>query len=273
MNKTGIEWCDATWNPVTGCQHDCPYCYAERQAKRFGGYDLNGVRKHEPVHPSVMELRDPLHIVRKNGRQQVAPFPYDFAPTLHRYRLEEPAKVKTPKRVFVGSMCDLFGKWVPDEWIQAVFAACERAPQHQYLFLTKNPGRYLELYRAKAFPYKENYWFGTTCTTPDAEFTWMKDVPYHSFVSVEPIMAGGWDAPGPEKWPEWVIVGAETGSRKDKVVPEKEWVMDLARHCKASGVPVFFKDSLIPLFSDKPGARIHADCRQFPEGLRMEGGS
>lgn len=39
MLKTKIEWCDSTWNPVTGCRHECPYCYARRIAERFSGYD------------------------------------------------------------------------------------------------------------------------------------------------------------------------------------------------------------------------------------------
>lgn len=36
MNKTKIEWCDFSWNPITGCLHGCPYCYARRIAIRFG---------------------------------------------------------------------------------------------------------------------------------------------------------------------------------------------------------------------------------------------
>lgn len=35
MNKTKIEWCDSTWNPVTGCLHNCEYCYARKIAERF----------------------------------------------------------------------------------------------------------------------------------------------------------------------------------------------------------------------------------------------
>lgn len=38
MNKSKIEWCDYTWNPVTGCFHKCEYCYARKQAKRFEGF-------------------------------------------------------------------------------------------------------------------------------------------------------------------------------------------------------------------------------------------
>lgn len=37
MDKTKIEWCDSTWNPVTGCLHGCEYCYARQIAERFRG--------------------------------------------------------------------------------------------------------------------------------------------------------------------------------------------------------------------------------------------
>ena len=44
MQKSNIEWCDSTWNPVTGCKHGCEYCYARRIAARFGGYDSSDGR-------------------------------------------------------------------------------------------------------------------------------------------------------------------------------------------------------------------------------------
>lgn len=32
MEKSKIEWTDSTYNPVTGCYNNCPYCYAHRIA-------------------------------------------------------------------------------------------------------------------------------------------------------------------------------------------------------------------------------------------------
>ena len=95
MQKTKIEWCDMTWNPVTGCKLGCPYCYAAKLARRFGK---------------------------------------SFEPEFHSERLAQPAQIKKPQNIFVCSMADLFGEWVPDEWIKAVFDACAAAPQHRYLF-------------------------------------------------------------------------------------------------------------------------------------------
>ena len=129
MNKTKIEWCDSTWNPVTGCLHGCEYYYARRIAERFGGCD-------NPI--DSRELLQPMTITRRNGKAVDAPFPFGFEPTLHRYRLDEPYQ-RRGLNIFVCSMADLFGEWVPDEWIEEVMNACLLSPQHRYLFLTKNP--------------------------------------------------------------------------------------------------------------------------------------
>lgn len=102
MNRTKIEWTDFTWNPVTGCLHGCPYCYARAVSKRFGR---------------------------------------SFAPQLHSNRLGAPAARKKPAIIFVGSMADLFGDWVDSVWIRAVLEVVRRCPQHTFQFLTKNPER------------------------------------------------------------------------------------------------------------------------------------
>ena len=123
--KTKIDWCDSSWNPVTGCQHDCEYCYARSLANRYGGFDHD--EDKNPVGNQfvigVQELDKPKHIMRKNGLHK-APYPWFFLPTLHRYRLDQPSKWSEPRTIFVCSMADLFGKWVPDEWIEAVINAC-----------------------------------------------------------------------------------------------------------------------------------------------------
>jgi protein gp37 len=76
MNKTSIEWCDFTWNPVVGCKHGCPYCYAKKINDRFKF------------------------------------IPEWTAPRLFPDRLSEPSMLKKRSRIFVGSMCDLFGDWI-----------------------------------------------------------------------------------------------------------------------------------------------------------------
>lgn len=107
MNKTKIEWCDRSWNPVTGCKGDCEYCYARRISMRF--------------HRS-------------------------FEPQFHKERINEPYKLKEPARIFTVSMGDLFGDWVPESWINEVLEVIDFCPQHDFMILTKNPKRLAEFY-------------------------------------------------------------------------------------------------------------------------------
>ncbi|MBU5489400.1 DUF5131 family protein [Butyricicoccus intestinisimiae] len=177
-------------------------------------------------------------------------YPYGFVPTFHRYRLTEYEK-KKGRTIFVCSMADLFGSWVPDEWIEEVFAACERALQHTYLFLTKNPKRYLTLALAGKLPAKANMWYGTTATTPDENFFW--GGAWHTFVSIEPILRDYSGEIGKmcDTFAQWVIIGAETGNRKDKVVPEKSWLDEIVKTCIESNITVFMKDSLVPIVGEE----------------------
>ena len=153
---------------------------------------------------------------------------------------------------------DLFGYWVPDEWIQEVFEACAKAPQHRYLFLTKNPNRYNEL-AAKGMLTQE-HWYGYTATSQKMLWTFHhadECLVKNLFVSIEPILAPmqpGFFSHVPA---DWVIVGAETGNRKAKVAPRKEWIDEIAEECKRCRTPIFMKESLRGLMG--------ADFRQeFP---------
>lgn len=248
MNKTKIDWCDSTWNPVTGCFHGCEYCYARGIAKRFGG--ASETHHNETVGEEcqwMTEAEGKIHVLDDPiydydyGRK--APYPYEFDPTFHKYRLNE-YQNKKGRNIFVCSMADLFGKWVPDEWIEEVFDACKRAPQHNYLFLTKNPGRYIELEKERKLPFAHNFWFGTSVTKVTDKYTWFMEKKFHWFLSVEPMLEGlGEMAEGAPK-PEWLIIGAETGNRKNKVVPKKEWLEKLVSECGKYGIPVFMKSSL-----------------------------
>ena len=233
---TKIDWCDASWNPVTGCNHDCPYCYARGIAKRFGAHFTYFPRRIH-VQETPMKLND-----------RVQPYPHDFEPTIHRYKLEEPQHWKKPKTIFVCSMADLFGDWVPDEWIKAVFDACKEAPWHRYLFLTKNPKRYIELAKRDMLP--PEHWYGYSATDKDMlwHFKHAEECPcINLFVSIEPILAPmnpGFCSHVPA---DWVIIGAETGVRKEKVIPKKKWIDDIAMECEYSGRPIFMKESLRPI--------------------------
>lgn len=269
MDKTKIEWCDSTWNPVTGCLHGCEYCYARGIAERFAGCDTGStygeyhqstwkrVNSDSPLSEAIFEVDTkcpPINIRFDTEKQKevhrIAPYPWGFQPTLRRDRLADYEK-KTGRTIFVCSMADLFGSWVPDSWIEEVFAACEKAPQHRYLLLTKNPQRYIDLALAGKLPAKDNMWYGTTATTPDEQFFW--GGAWHTFVSIEPILR---DYSGEiqkmcDTFAQWVIVGAETGKRKGKVIPEKSWIDAITKTCIESSITLFMKDSLIPIIGEE----------------------
>lgn len=253
MNATDIEWCDVTWNPMTGCKRGCPYCYAKGIAKRFGGWTPDGeecktTRDLFPADPQILYV--PLSLKRKNGKVVNAPYPFAFKPTFHYYRLDDPARTKYGKNIFVCSMADLFGPWVPTEWIAEVFKSCMMAPQHRYLFLTKYPERYLELDAAGALPCQENFWYGSTAANPETD-QMVYSERFNTFVSIEPLLGPfGTPATGALDLIDWFIVGAETGNRKGKVVPEKAWVKEIVDYCDVAGKPVFMKDSLIPIVDE-----------------------
>lgn len=245
MEKSKIDWTESTWNPISGCLHGCEYCYARNIAHRFSGGGENW------TNDKIIVLDEKVY---GEEEEKAIPYPYGFIPTFHRYRLNDYIG-KQGRNIFVCSMADLFGSWVPDEWIKEVFAACEKAPQHNYLFLTKNPARYVELINNTDFfvKTKGNMWFGYSYTGKESKQWWNPN--YNIFASVEPILE-------PIEVPrcKWLIVGAETGRRKDKIIPKREWIEHLVYYCGKWGTPLFMKSSLADIWGEPL-------IQEFPEGL------
>ncbi len=192
MNKTKIEWTDYTWNPITGCLHGCPYCYARKIAERF---------------PKA--------------------FPNGFAPSFHISRLYEPARLKKPANIFTVSMGDMFGDWVPKIWIDLIFEQMKQCPQHTFQILTKNPGRINVVVSGDMFA--PNIWLGTSVEKYgiDNRIGELQKVPrFHKFVSFEPLQGSIMsDLSGIE----WVIIGAQTNPTK---FPSSETVQSVLYHAK-----------------------------------------
>lgn len=246
MNKSKIDWCDFSWNPVTGCRRGCGYCYAKKQALRFAGDPRVNVtdpqiKAEDGPCGRIYTLAQPF----KNARGKTIPHPAGFEPTLHEYRLADVKRKKKPASIFVCSMADLFGPWVPDEWIEKVFEACKAAPWHHYMFLTKYPERYAALANAGKLPKVTecpNFWYGSTVTKPgDRAFT--HAVTFHTFLSIEPISAHLDAGLGSFGGVRWVIVGAETGNRKGKIAPERAWIENILDAAAITSAPVLLKDS------------------------------
>jgi protein gp37 len=275
MNKTKIEWATMTWNPVTGCLHNCPYCYARKIARRFagGGYGMEGgmfISKYkEGVFTPPYELSEPQLCKTKDKWYRDAPYPFGFAPTFHRYRLNDPQYTKEPQNVFVCSMADLFGEWVPFDWIKRVFEACEKAPQHNYLFLTKNPERYYEVitsYEEGDIEYwgeedeRPTFFMGASVTNNEqldkayhSAADWLSIEPLHEEINTEEYwQSEANDSGGYREWARWlwVVIGAETGNRKGKIILERKWIENIVNSCREHNVPVFMKDSLAKIWGE-----------------------
>lgn len=297
MNKTKIDWCDSTWNPVTGCLHGCEYCYARGIAQRFSGVKIGN------FNGNICELDEPY---RRSLDGKINPYPYEFMPTFHRYRLNDYIG-KKGRNIFVCSMGDLFGKWVPDDWKIEVLDDCKKSPQHNYIFLTKDPIGYC-IWPTKKYPkfretevYTDNMWLGVTYTGKErleghyqeweignGLTTWSNfwylwrmseailPTRAHKFMSIEPLSCDICEVEderesgkllehfllpnGYKSFFEWIIVGAETGRRKNKVVPKREWIEKLLKLCRKAEVPIFMKSSLSEIWREPL-------IQEFPEGL------
>ena len=279
MNNTRIDWCDSTWNPVTGCKGGCDYCYARSIANRFGGWTTGGVKTTQNFFSDPPVLDSPLLLERKSGKAVKAPYPFSFTPTFHRYRLEEPLKKRKGQNIFVGSMADLFGRWVPTKWIVEVLDICREAPQHNYLFLTKFPERYVELDHLALLPHEENFWYGATITNAKqmkraADSIGQLRQEVRSFFSMEPLMedvarSEAWEMAYNGAYANWIIIGAMTGPGSESQQPCREWVERIVDDVKNElspfyPIPVFMKGNLRKVW----GRDL---IQEFPEKLEAQG--
>lgn len=218
-----IDWAKWSWNPVTGCLHDCTYCYARDIANRF--------------------------------------YPEKFKPTFRPERLSAPQNTKIPNsrknepgihNVFTVSMGDLFGDWVPQEWIEAVLKVVRESPQWNFLFLTKNPKRYVGI----DFP--DNAWVGTTvdiqARVSSAEEAFKQVKARVKFLSIEPFL---------EKLVfrslkmfDWIIVGGRSKSTKlPAMQPKWKWVEELLSQAREADCKVYFKPNLEVRPKEYPGGQ------------------
>ena len=209
---SAIEWTDATWNPLRGCTKvspGCKHCYAETLAERF-----RGVRGH--------------------------PFEHGFDLRLVPEALELPLRWRTPRRIFVNSMSDLFHEDVPEPYIARVFdVMCRAGHQAAFQVLTKRSARLRSL--APQLPWPGNVWIGVSVesesyTSRIDDLVTVRDAAVR-FLSVEPLLG---PIPAlPLDGIDWVIVGGESGPRARPMDPR--WVLDLRDQCARAGVPFFFK--------------------------------
>lgn len=237
--NNSIEWTDYTHNPISGCKHGCAWIMPNGQTANCYAEDV------------------------ANGLASAA-YPDGFeAHYWHPDRLNEPLGVKESSRIFVGSMADVFGWWVPAEQIRQVLAVCKKADWHQHQFLTKNPRRVLEF--RDEIP--ENCWIGAS-TPPD--IFWNKPLSRHKqeamllstlevfdrlpwdcikWLSAEPL---SWDITEVlERYAaqnhgvpiRWIVIGAASNG-KEKYPPKDEHIQRLVDFCKRQSIMVFYKGNM-----------------------------
>lgn len=132
--NTGIEWCDNTWNPVSGCTRvsaGCDSCYAVPMTHRL---EKMGAAKYAG-----------LTVLNKAGDRH-----FNGVVRTHEEALTIPLKWKKPRRIFVNSMADLFHDGVPFEFVDRVFAVMALCPQHTFIILTKRPERMAEYFETRS---------------------------------------------------------------------------------------------------------------------------
>lgn len=205
-----IEWTDATWNPVTGCNKvspGCKHCYAERLSKRL---KATGMAKYS------------------NG----------FVVTLHPDTLEIPLRWRKPRSIFVNSMSDLFHVDVPESFIRDVFDVMERADWHRYQVLTKRAERVAEL--SDGLPWPSQVWMGVSVESQDyvRRIDLLRETDAQvKFLSLEPLLGplphlnlDGIDS---------VIAGGESGPGARPMQPD--WAREIRDQCVDAGVAFHFK--------------------------------
>jgi protein gp37 len=183
-DNSAIEWTEATWNPVTGCDQvspGCAHCYAKTFAERW-----RGISDH--------------------------PYEQGFDLRLWPQRLEQPLKWTRPRMIFVNSMSDLFHEDVPLGYIEQVFDVMGRAEHHTFQILTKRHARLAAL--ASALAWHPNVWIGVSIENRRfvhrADYLRRVDAAIR-FISAEPLLGplDGLDLSGID----WLIAGGESGPK------------------------------------------------------------
>jgi protein gp37 len=246
---SAIEWTEATWNVVTGCDRisvGCDHCYALTLAKRLKAM---GSAKYQTD-------GDP----RTSGP--------GFAVTTHPDTLREPLSWVKPRTVFVNSMSDLFHARVPREFIGRVWDVMSRTPQHTYQILTKRPERMRRVLGTLPDGLWDlplpNVWLGTSIEDNRrvGRADYLRETPaVVRFISAEPLLGPlpSLDLTGID----WLIIGGESGPGARLM--RLEWAYDLIAQARAAGTAVFVKQ----LGTVWAGAGKGGDWAWWPEDLRI----
>jgi protein gp37 len=221
---TGIEWTDATWNPVAGCtaiSPGCTNCYAARMAGRLV---LMGAEKYRGT-------------VRRSGRRSV----WTGRLSVDESAIEAPLGWRRPRRIFVNSMSDLFHEEVPFGALLRIWSVMAEARWHTFQVLTKRPERMRAYLAGRELAPLSNVWLGTSVENaaylPRLDDLRATPTPTVRFVSFEPLL--GSVATADLSGIDWAIVGGESGPGARPM--RRLWVEEIRAGCARSGTAFFFK--------------------------------
>ena len=221
---TGIEWTDATWNPVAGCtaiSPGCTNCYAARMAGRLV---LMGTEKYAGT-------------VRRSGRRSV----WTGRLAVDEVAIEAPLGWRRPRRIFVNSMSDLFHEDVPFRALQRIWSVMAEARWHTFQVLTKRPERMRAFIKEGQLAPLPNVWLGTSVENADylprLDELRATSTPSVRFVSFEPLL--GSVSAANLRGIAWAIVGGESGPGARPM--HRHWVEEIRTACTRSGTAFFFK--------------------------------
>lgn len=223
MAESRIEWTDSTWNPVTGCSivtSGCTHCYAMEMARRL---EAMGVEKY-------------AGLTRQSGKRTV----WNGVVREDPLALQIPKRWRTPRKIFVNSMSDLFHEHVSDAFIAAVWQVMRETPHHNYQILTKRPERMAKVVSAMPDEVLDNVWLGTSVENADVvqRIDELRKVPAAiRFISFEPLIGPVGDVDLSRI--HWAIVGGESGRLARPI--QESWIDDIHGQCKDAGTAFFFK--------------------------------
>ncbi len=251
--KTGISWCDHTYNAWIGCtriSEGCVHCYAERDNERYHWTDQwgpQGTRRQTKTGATLSTWNRQYWVECAHCGWRAAMKEYPECP-----RCQQPALRPTRQRVFVNSLSDLFedrAELFPLR--NAFFAISQMFNNLDYLLLTKRPEN-IERFAPrdwKSLGWPKNIWLGVSIESQARADERLPELVKHRalrWASAEPLLGPvdlrRWLPPritGLEPSVSWVVVGGESGPGCRPM--QIEWVRDLLRQCQAAGVPLFAK--------------------------------
>jgi len=285
MNPTNIEWVKNpdgtqgfTWNPITGCLNhtnglckggNFP-CYAYKLA--HGRLRQNYLLSNAIQIENDQQVGKPKSVLLEGSRYWDLYNP--FYPRFWHERLFFDMG-SNPKGIFVCDMGELFGNWIPEQWVNRILWAIKARPNNRFYILTKQLQNIL-----RWSPFPENCWVGITATNGKYLLEALETFPNIKasvkFISIEPMLGEvktdyvpniqnvlGIPFPWWQRI-DWLIIGACTGSKTEMsgliqrypeltvmpyankwtAQPRIKWVREIVETADRVGIPVFLKDSL-----------------------------